>query len=455
MTPSGPVSASGEYQQGHREQGAGGIGAGAGPEVLGPWVVPRNVRVKNSELAAGRQELLAIARELFFPGGADTETGHSPGEAMPLLLPPPGGEQAELAFEKLFPVDTVYHCRDENGQFKVLGVGRVLAVGSSGVVCLAADITDLTRARKYAAKFYYSLLVLDSESDIKYGNSVIIQTERRARSSREKLLSKVSSEQELLQHGVAVPRGFYTLDWSRRPPPRQMNTPLITSVRKGGGSFTTSYVLFGSHVMVMPLLGPDLFHIFQRDRTDNVLKYTFVMLVRRVAYLNSLGLVHRDIKPSNIAVSPETGELFLADLEFVGDMGAESRCQDYLSRRYVAPERAKCIVEGTAKYLVDEWVDSWALGVSLYFILCGSDLPFGHFEVSTAEDLLERYQENFKILLQSLNRETFMGDRCPRMKESHVALMDIVRLLLDPHKPTRWTARRLVQEHPFFQVAQD
>ncbi|PHJ24084.1 serine threonine-protein [Cystoisospora suis] len=270
MTPSGPVSASGEYQQGHREQGAGGIGAGAGPEVLGPWVVPGNVRVKNSELEAGRLHILAMAKELV-SGEADTRRGSEDGG--PLTVPSATQLQAKSAFEKLFPVDTVYHCRDENEQFRVLGVGPVLGVGGAGVVCRAADITNLTRARNLAAKFFYFFLDSNSESDVEYGKKRICMREHVGRRAREKVLSKVTSEQELNQHGIALSHGFYTLDWSRRPPSRQMDVPLLSYVPGGRGGHlgTSSYVLFGRRVMIMPLLGPDLAQFPFRDFTANAL----------------------------------------------------------------------------------------------------------------------------------------------------------------------------------------
>ncbi|PHJ21141.1 rhoptry kinase family protein rop37 (incomplete catalytic triad), partial [Cystoisospora suis] len=398
-TPSRPTSASGEYQQGHREQGAGGTDAGAVSKVLGPWVVPTNVRVKKSELEAGRLHILSMARELV-SGEADTRGG--PEDGGPLTVPSATHLQAKSAFEKLFPLDTVYYCRDENEQFRVLGVGPVLGIGGAGVVCRAADITNLTRARNLAAKFFYFFLDSDSKSDVEYGKKRIGMRELDGRRGREKVLSKVSSEMELTQHGIALSHGFYTLDWSRRPPSRQMDVPLLSYLPggKGGDLGTSSYVLFGRRVMIMPLLGPDLAQFPFRDFTANALKYVFVTLVRRVAYFNSVGLVHRDIKPGNIAVSFETGELFLTDLDLVTDMGAKSRCRHYLTCQYADPERAKCIVDSDGEFLVDEWVDSWALGVTLFTILCREEYPFGSFMISTKADRLERFRENHKVFLQ-------------------------------------------------------
>jgi serine/threonine protein kinase len=89
----------------------------------------------------------------------------------------------------------------------------------------------------------------------------------------------------------------------------------------------------------------------------------------RIADLHQEGYVHRDLKPGNIMWQPRTSSWVLIDF------GLVARIQEYATvgctPRYAAPETALALLQGHKKMIVDEKVDSWALGIIAYELLLG------------------------------------------------------------------------------------
>lgn len=102
-----------------------------------------------------------------------------------------------------------------------------------------------------------------------------------------------------------------------------------------------------------------------------------------MAEAHSKGIIHRDIKPENILIVKE-GEvervkvidLGIARLAHIGDEDGPKLTmagQYFGTPSYMAPEMA-CEINGKVVY--DHRVDIYALGVTMYAMVCGS-LPFG------------------------------------------------------------------------------
>jgi hypothetical protein len=112
------------------------------------------------------------------------------------------------------------------------------------------------------------------------------------------------------------------------------------------------------------------------------LRAALAQLARGLAALHAADKVHRDIKPSNILVTP-SGRVVLLDFGLVTDTAPRRLTGDESLRGtvgYMAPEQARLGRIGAQ-------ADWYAVGVLLYFALCGR-LPFE----GTATEILMRKQ---------------------------------------------------------------
>jgi serine/threonine protein kinase len=98
---------------------------------------------------------------------------------------------------------------------------------------------------------------------------------------------------------------------------------------------------------------------------------------QRIADLHKEGYVHRDLKPGNIMWQPRTYNWVLIDF------GLVARIKESVSvgctPGYAAPETALAVTQGQKRMVVDEKVDSWALGVIAYELLLEKS-AFGMFQ---------------------------------------------------------------------------
>ncbi|HEX3344323.1 MAG TPA: AAA family ATPase, partial [Polyangiaceae bacterium] len=115
------------------------------------------------------------------------------------------------------------------------------------------------------------------------------------------------------------------------------------------------------------------------------LRASLAQLARGLAALHAAEKVHRDIKPSNILVTP-SGRVVLLDFGLVTDTAARRLGGDDSllgTVGYMAPEQARLGRVGSK-------ADWYAVGVLLYFALCGR-LPF---EGSATEILMRKQRES-------------------------------------------------------------
>ncbi|HWK50472.1 MAG TPA: serine/threonine-protein kinase, partial [Steroidobacter sp.] len=146
----------------------------------------------------------------------------------------------------------------------------------------------------------------------------------------------------------------------------RLNHPAIVTVYDAGEDNGLAYIameyLRGHHLST------------HTDSKHLLTPKSVMLLVARVAealhYAHRQNVVHRDIKPANIMFNPETDELKITDFG-IARLTDTSRTKTGIvlgTPSFMSPEQ----LEGRA---LDGRSDQFALGVSLYQLLCGQ-LPF-------------------------------------------------------------------------------
>ncbi len=146
----------------------------------------------------------------------------------------------------------------------------------------------------------------------------------------------------------------------------RLNHPAIVTVYDAGEDGGLAYIAMEY------LRGQHLSHF--TDQTRLLPPKTVMLLVARVAealhYAHRQNVVHRDIKPANIMFNPDTDELKITDFG-IARLTDTSRTKTGIvlgTPSFMSPEQ----LEGRP---LDGRSDQFALGVSLYQLLCGQ-LPF-------------------------------------------------------------------------------
>src|ERR1044071_3391750 len=146
----------------------------------------------------------------------------------------------------------------------------------------------------------------------------------------------------------------------------RLNHPAIVTVYDAGEDQGLAYIAMEY------LRGTHMSHFTEAAR---ILPFkTTMLLVARVAdalyYAHRQNVVHRDIKPANIMFNPDTDELKITDFG-IARLTDTSRTKTGIvlgTPSFMSPEQ----LEGRS---LDGRSDQFALGVSLYQLLCGQ-LPF-------------------------------------------------------------------------------
>lgn len=146
----------------------------------------------------------------------------------------------------------------------------------------------------------------------------------------------------------------------------RLNHPAIVTVYDAGEDQGLAYIAMEY------LRGQHLSHYTNSERL--LPPHTVMLLVARTAealhYAHRQNVVHRDIKPANIMFNPDTDELKITDFG-IARLTDTSRTKTGIvlgTPSFMSPEQ----LEGRS---LDGRSDQFALGVSLYQLLCGQ-LPF-------------------------------------------------------------------------------
>ncbi|XP_026532003.1 calcium/calmodulin-dependent protein kinase type 1B isoform X2 [Pseudonaja textilis] len=150
-------------------------------------------------------------------------------------------------------------------------------------------------------------------------------------------------------------------------------------------------------------------------------------VLEAVNYLHDLGIVHRDLKPENLlyATPFEDAKIMITDFglsKIEADGIMSTACG---TPGYVAPEILEQKAYGKA-------VDSWALGVISYILLCGYP-PF--------------YDENDSELFNQILKAEYEFDS-PYWDDISESAKDFIRHLLERDPEKRFTCEQALQ-HPW------
>lgn len=139
--------------------------------------------------------------------------------------------------------------------------------------------------------------------------------------------------------------------------------------------FFTMELIHGENLALKREKGP-----LSREKLDEFL-VVFLRVCEAVAFAHSKGVVHLDIKPQNIQMGP-FGEVLLCDWGLSKTVGSdiENDVPDELDKAMTADLTLNGVLRGTPGYMSPSLSqgkpgefkdDIYALGATLYFILCG------------------------------------------------------------------------------------
>jgi serine/threonine protein kinase len=145
----------------------------------------------------------------------------------------------------------------------------------------------------------------------------------------------------------------------------QMDHPFIVGLQYAFQDDQNLYLLLD----LMP--GGELgFHLSKIGRMhEDAVRFYAAGIVLALEYFHKNNIVYRDLKPENIMLDSE-GYIRLTDLGLCARLDDGKALKQHCgTRSYMAPEQCY----GETSY--SESVDWWSLGVTVYFLMCGSN-PF-------------------------------------------------------------------------------
>jgi len=154
-------------------------------------------------------------------------------------------------------------------------------------------------------------------------------------------------------------------------------------------------------------------------------------------YMHSKNIIHRDLKPENLLLKrkPRTPQ-HVCDVKII-DFGLSKRLEEghIATRSFSGGTRGYLAPEMLQRQPYTSSVDTWALGIILYVLLCGC-LPFGNdvTPLMTEQDIQARFQLKFPRWAKNLS---------PQVK-------DLLNHLLDRNPYTRYSAEQAIH-HPWLE----
>jgi CHASE2 domain-containing sensor protein/predicted Ser/Thr protein kinase len=223
------------------------------------------------------------------------------------------------------------------------------------------DLPDAPVARRAASK--RTLGRYEIERELGKGAMGIVYLGRDPKINRVVAIKAIPLAEEFEEDDLAEARArfFREAEMAGR-----LNHPAIVTVYDAGEDNGLAYIameyLRGHHLST------------HTDSKNLLTPKSVMLLVARVAealhYAHRQNVVHRDIKPANIMFNPETDELKITDFG-IARLTDTSRTKTGIvlgTPSFMSPEQ----LEGRT---LDGRSDQFALGVSLYQLLCGQ-LPF-------------------------------------------------------------------------------
>ena len=103
-----------------------------------------------------------------------------------------------------------------------------------------------------------------------------------------------------------------------------------------------------------------------------------VQVLEAVAELHAQRIVHGNLDPSHIVWFPTDFAWKLVNLDTASTIGDEVLLGHITSRRYVAPEIRRALVQQSKKIRLERASDMWAVGVMAFEVFAGIYLVFCH-----------------------------------------------------------------------------
>lgn len=209
---------------------------------------------------------------------------------------------------------------------------------------------------------------------------------------------------------------------------RQLSHPNIIKLYD---VFTTNKKIY----IVMELMaGGELFdYVVQKGTLTEAEASVIVrMVTSALVYIHECDVIHRDLKPENLLLKYKPNSIYDLEVKIIDFGLSKTMKQEHLAQTFL----------GTRGYLAPEMlqrrhysraVDTWALGVIVFVLLCGC-LPFDDDSSTIFSD--DVIQAKFKL-------------RFPRWARNlSPSAKDLLSKLLDVNSSTRYTAEQALR-HPW------